>query len=150
MEPEAPSADLNALNHAWDWFKYHAEQRMTMIRFSMTVIGATAAGVGYLIKENRPFLAVLLSAFGAAAGCCFMRMDQRTADLIKIGETGLKEEQNRLAIQSGNQSINFCLAADQAKEVLSRKFPYSYGENFRVIFGVIIVVYFIVALYEIV
>ena len=107
MEPEAPSADLNALNHAWDWFKYHAEQRMTMIRSSMTVIGATAAGVGYLIKENRPFLSVLLSTFGAAAAYCFMRMDQRTADLIKIGETGLKEEEKKLAINRATNPLIF-------------------------------------------
>lgn len=147
MEPEAPSAELNALNHAWDWFKYHAEQRMTMIRFSMAVIGATGAAVGYLIKQRQDFFSVLVSLFGAIVSYCLLRIDRRTADLVKIGEEALRVEERRLGLHAANDHLDFCTAANHAMQRYCRKFPYSYSQNFQVIFWVVIGALLIVALH---
>ncbi len=53
------------------------------------------------------------------------RLDRRTADLVKIGETALKAEQNRLVSETGSESLNIRELADNKK----RCFPYSYKVN---------------------
>ena len=123
---------------------------MTMIRFSMAVIGATGAAVGYLIKEKQQFLPVLVSLFGAMVSYCLLRIDRRTADLIKIGEAALRVEEQRLGLQAANDHLDFCTAANHAKQCYGRKFPYSYGENLQVIFWVVIGSFLIVSLYIII
>jgi hypothetical protein len=75
-----------AYDHAWNWFKYHAEQRLTMIRYSVLILGAMVAGVGYLYRDHEYFFSLIASLFGTLASYCFLRLDLRTADLIKLGE----------------------------------------------------------------
>jgi hypothetical protein len=67
-----------SLEHSWNWFKSHADQRLTITRFAILVLGATGAGVGYLEKDHEYFFCALLSIFGAIAAYCFLRLDVRT------------------------------------------------------------------------
>ena len=138
METGAPPTRADALNHAWNWFEYHANQRMTMIRFYLTVAGAIATGVGYLWIHNEPGLSAALSSFGVVASLCFMRLDQRVSSLVKLGEDALKIEQSKFSRQLNTKTFDICSAAGDLRNAdQSRKFvfPYTYGENFRVMFG---------------
>jgi hypothetical protein len=60
-----------SLEHSWNWFKSHADQRLTITRFAILVLGAIGAGVGYLEKEQQYFFCTLLSIFGTIAAYCF-------------------------------------------------------------------------------
>lgn len=125
-----------ALAHAWDWFAYHANQRMTMIRFYLTLAGALGAGVGYLWVNREFLLSALLGTFGVIASLCFMRLDARVGDLVKLGEASLMIAQKKMADDLAHPPMEMCLSADsKLDEKGNRKpWPYTYGENFRVLF----------------
>jgi hypothetical protein len=104
--PHTALTEQDALAHAWEWFKYHAEQRMTMVRFSITVIGGVGAGIGFFWKPETYALACLTSIFGAGVAYAAHRIDRRTADLVKIGENALKYLEKNLA---GNTATAFLI-----------------------------------------
>jgi hypothetical protein len=130
------------LDHAWKWFEYHASQRMLMLRFYLTVIIAIGGGVGFLHHDRETTLEGILSVFGAVVSYSFVRLDRRVSDLIKLGEAALMKEQDRLSQSSGNTAIRISAAAD----ALSGRFPYTYGQNFRLIFWIACACFIVVAI----
>jgi hypothetical protein len=79
----APRPGQESLDHAWDWFKYHAEQRMMMLRFAITVIGGVGAGIGFFLKDGTYIFSLLLSVFGGVVAFTAIKLDRRTSDLGK-------------------------------------------------------------------
>jgi hypothetical protein len=141
---EKPNTELEkiALDHAWDWFEYHANQRMTMIRFYLTVSGAIATGVAYLWIAHQYLLCACLCAFGTIASFCFMRIDNRVSALIKLGEAALKGQQAAISQRLGDPEFAICDRADDTRTATGRRryaFPHSYSENFGLMFWVVIV-----------
>ncbi len=120
-----------ALDHAWTWWKYHAEQRIALIRFSIIALGGVAVAVGWAYQRREYFLCAIISIFGALLSYCFLRLDARTSDLIKVGETALEPEQERMAVVTGNDAIRLCRSADAQKGT----YPYSYRQIIRVVLG---------------
>jgi hypothetical protein len=157
----------DAYDYAWNWFKYHAEQRLAMVRFAVLILGAIAAGVGYLHQNKTFFISVLLCIFGIIASYCFLKLDHRTADLIKLGEKALAERENEMAEAVNSETIKMFQHAESLREknlgTLSkinfwphkefiwskwRNYPYTYKQNFRLLFLIVISLYTIVGLYE--
>jgi hypothetical protein len=130
-----------AFDYAWKYFEYHAAQRLQMIRFYLTAIIAIGTGIGFLYKESDFALATLMSIFGAAITLIFWRLDQRVADLIKHAERALKLEESRLARETENNAMKIVEAADGNLRI----FPYTYRQNFLVMFGLVVVVFLVLA-----
>ena len=137
---KAPSCDNNDLarmdtlhdharEHAWDWFKYHAEQRISMMRFYILLLGGVAGGIGYLLHNQEHAAAATLSLFAALMSFCFIRFDKRVSDLVKLGEKSLCHEQRFLAEMTGNSAIDICERAD----VKYKSWPYTYSEILRLL-----------------
>ena len=80
-------------DYAWNWFSYHAAQRMPVFRFFFLVIGVLAVGYYQSIADN-PIVASGFSVLAAFLSLLFWRLDLRTRELIKIGE-GLLLEMER-------------------------------------------------------
>lgn len=147
MTKNATTINKDALDHAWNWFQYHAEQRMTMIRFYLTIAAAIGAGIGYLATKDQPLLSCLLSGFGAAASICFMRLDNRVSNLVKLGENALKTQQAIMSQKLQKKEFQIChLADDVRRSDKTRRFvyPYTYGENFRFLFSAAVVIFAII------
>jgi hypothetical protein len=72
-DSRADLARTQALDHAWNWWKYHGDQRITMVRFYLVTLGAIAAGIGVLQQQERHVLSASLSLFGALSAFCFLR-----------------------------------------------------------------------------
>lgn len=111
---------------------------MTMIRFYLIVAGAIASAVGYLWISNQYLLSALLSAFGALASYCFARLDMRVSDLVKNGEDALKVQQVLISQQLGAPEFEIC-SRGETKDASGKRlhsYPYSYGENLRLLFAV--------------
>jgi hypothetical protein len=133
-----------ALDHAWDWFEYHATQRMTMIRFYLIAIGGIGAGIGALLSAHENLLASTLSIVGFATSYCFKQLDKRVADLVKIGENALKPEQLKMSTALGSSAFEICRMADEGS---SGKCLYTYGQNFRFLFGMVMMVFALAAIF---
>jgi hypothetical protein len=105
-------AKPDALGHAWNWFKYHAEQRMIVVRFYLLAVAALATGYFAVLKAEEHALAVLVAVFGAAMSVLFGKLDGRTRQLIDAGKAALAAEQAALARSSGNDAIRIIERAD--------------------------------------
>lgn len=121
------TSDFVALDHAWNWFKCHADQRMALFRFYVLVIGGLATAVGVLHQQKEDFICVVVSLFAAFVCFCFMRFDKRTSDLVRLGERAMRSEQQRLVRVTGNTDFDIALKADQ----LTGPWPYTYRRIIR-------------------
>lgn len=126
-----------AINHAWDWWKYHADQRIALIRFYILTLGGIAAAIGWLHQQHQILFSVLLSAFGAILTFCFLRLDTRTADLVKIGEDALRNEELWLSSITSNEQMKLCQASDNQK----RYWPYTYGQVISTILSIVMTLF---------
>jgi hypothetical protein len=115
------------IEHAWNWFDFHAAQRLTMIRFYIMVLGALGGGVGYVYHERLFLISAVLSALGMMSAYCFNRLDRRVADLVKLGEGALKHFEEAFANQNNNGAMKICELADAPEK--RGHYPYSYREN---------------------
>lgn len=58
--------------------------------------GAVTTAFFAAFQAEQYFLSIGAAIFGAAASYCFWRLDQRSGQLIKLGEAVLDQEQKRL------------------------------------------------------
>lgn len=125
-----------ARDQAWNWFKYHADQRMTLIKFYITVIGFI--GVGYFVSltSNYTFLAAIVAFAGVAVSVCFWALDYRTSTLIKLGEDVLLKEQEKIRSNLGYPEIEIAKLSENNK----LKLLGSYKRVFRLLFVVMIII----------
>jgi hypothetical protein len=134
-----------ALNHAWEWTKYHAEQRLTMVRFAIIMIGGVAAGIGHFWQDHAYFPCVLLSLFGILGAVAALRIDKRTYDMILAGENALKVMQRDLATTVGTSLMNIVFKTDIATKKRHQWLP-TYSNNFRFLYFAVMTLFLIVLL----
>jgi hypothetical protein len=53
--------------HAWNWWKYHADQRITLLRFYILSLGGVGVAVGWLRQQQIRFFA---PALALSVPCC--------------------------------------------------------------------------------
>jgi hypothetical protein len=84
---------------AWDYFDFHAKQRITMFNFFILLLPFLFGGVFYNLKVDaglsHPFIAMVIAAAGATVSMTFLLFDIRSRRLIHLSQTNLKlmEEQ---------------------------------------------------------
>jgi hypothetical protein len=83
------------LTHAWNWFKYHAEQRMIIVRFYLIVIGALGAGYITVLNQKENFLAAVVALFGCVVSILFAILDRRTWQLIEASKAAYRSSRAR-------------------------------------------------------
>jgi hypothetical protein len=142
---EDHDAAKQSLDHAWAWFKYHAEQRVATMRFYVVALGGAAAGVGALNQGGQHMLCGGLSAFAALMSFCFLRMDRRSSDLVKFGEEALQFEQARLATATGNAALEIC----RKSTVNRRPWPYSFGQIMHLLLRSMILAFMLALIYSV-
>jgi hypothetical protein len=108
------SFSRDALDHAWNWFALHAGQRMQSFNFFLVATAFLIAAYATVLKEHRE-VAVAIGILGAWISLWFNRLEHRTKQLVKAGETALAPSQRRLADLAAIPSLSI-LAAVERKE----------------------------------
>ena len=126
---------------ALKWFEIHAAQRLTMFNFFVVISGFCLAGYFTALDKGHGGAASIV-ALGLVAICfCFRKIDERTSQLVKIGETYLRNSLPALQAEIGIPDLN---VVDKAEE---KGAVWSYTKSFRFlfvlfgIFGVVGVIY---------
>ena len=114
MEQKRDSNRATALQHGWDWFKYHADQRLTLLRYYLILFAAVATAY-YSTITDTPFAAMGAAIFGAIASISFYRLDQRVAKLIKLGEGVLDKEEEALQKVLSYEEVRIVELAERNK-----------------------------------
>lgn len=60
---DAPTELATRTDYAWDWFAYHAGQRLTTFNFFLVIVGVLTVG---LVKPSLIVRSVLASRLGAS------------------------------------------------------------------------------------
>ncbi len=136
--------EQKALNHGWRWFEYHANQRLTMIRFYLIAIGVIGTAYFTSLIKGYPFGSLLIAIFGAFASFSFYRLDQRVSNLIKLGEAVLDKEEKNLEELLHYNEIRIIKNAEKKEH----KYLGSYSKIFRAIFVCMIALFIIASLYS--
>jgi hypothetical protein len=91
--PESPVDELLKLRqaYAWEWFKYHATQRVMMFNYFLVVTGIMANAYVASLKEGLREVTVTLAVLGTLASMAFLLLDVRNAQLVDRGRKVLGE-----------------------------------------------------------
>lgn len=84
---EAKRVEL-ALKYAWDWFNYHAAQRLTAFRAYLIILGVIALGYARFLEIGTT-PARVIGAFGALISVAFLLLDIRNTELVNCGRVAL-------------------------------------------------------------
>jgi hypothetical protein len=141
-DPERPTVEKLALDHAWNWFEYHSTQRMMMIRFYLIAAGGIAAGIGALLSAHENVLASILSIVGVLTSLSFRKLDKRCSDLVKIGEGALKLEELKISTALGSPAFEMCRLGDKKP---NGSLLYSYRQILGFLFAVVMSVFALTA-----
>jgi hypothetical protein len=77
------------MRYAWDWFSYHASQRLTAFNFFLVLLGALLVGYVQAVVHDLPALGAALATFGVVVSAAFWAMDVRNAELVECGRVAL-------------------------------------------------------------
>jgi len=72
----------NACKYAWDWFRYHANQRLVTFYYFLIVFGAMAYAYGWAYSVEQYQISFLITIFAAIASICFLALEIRNAILV--------------------------------------------------------------------
>ncbi len=122
MTPANRNADTDSIiaarkAYAWDWFQYHAGQRISMINFFIVTVGVFAAAIATLISAHHYDAAIVASAGGMFICLWFWRFDVRSRELVKIGEHVLIRVENEWLFEGddGNKEGGSILVWDDTQ-----------------------------------
>ena len=124
-----------ARKYAWDWFAYHAKQRLDVFRFYLIVVALIFAGALRLLETGLYFLSITLSMFLIFCTFLFYRLDRRNSTLVKLGEKYLKEEEKLLSEEINSKHIMILKQAENKKGCFS-----SFSQIFRYMFIAVVVI----------
>ncbi len=122
-----------AHDYAWNWFQYHAGQRMNVFRFYFIVIAILFVGMIKFYDDNQYVPLIILSLMVVVVSFLFYRLDTRSADLIKISERFLKKSEDRMSKLVGEE-IKLTAHADKKDNDFTKQYNTTYFFSFRKIF----------------
>jgi ADP-ribose pyrophosphatase YjhB (NUDIX family) len=128
----APSTEADmawARIYSWDWFKFHAQQRLTVFNFYLVFSAFLFAGFATLAVNSKYELCVLVAIAIVLVNFLFWRLDLRNTQLVKISELFLKDQEKVLASSIGTNTI----AIADAAENKWHRWPYSFSEIHRLL-----------------
>ncbi len=69
--PETPCKEVR-LTYAWNWFSYHAGQRLSAFNFFLVIVGVLTVGFGQAISDRWIGPGAAIGGLGAAVSVGFI------------------------------------------------------------------------------
>jgi len=88
--------------YAWDWFSYHAAQRLMGFRFFLIIIGGVFVGYLRLLTSKSPIFAGYICVFGAFISLGFFFLEIRNEELVNCGRHSLDKLEGQIDMQIRN------------------------------------------------
>lgn len=106
MAPDRPDEEAEfddryklEFRYAWDWFSYHAKQRLTAFNFFLILTGAIIVGYTQAVAGDQKLVGIALGLFGVIVAVAFWVMDVRNAELVNYGLTALDRLETDLRVE---------------------------------------------------
>jgi hypothetical protein len=141
LPPDSDEIEKQARGHAWEWFAFHAAQRMQTFNFFFVATAFLVAGYASLFEKNHK-VACVVALLGAWVAYWFNRLDYRNRQLVKAGEDALAACEERLADLAAIPKLKIVEVVERAGPRAS-----SYRRVIEVIQWTIVAVFFVGAIY---
>ncbi len=125
-DEKRPSASSEiAFKYAWDWFSYHAAQRLTTFRFFLIIIGVVVVGYFKCLEQGWRGLGFLTGLFGVLISIAFWLLEIRNEELVNCGRHALDklEESVGLTIRKDDKDRAYL---EESLDPVSRLIPKSW------------------------
>ncbi len=100
--------------YAWNWFEYHAGQRMATFRFYMLFLAVLAAGFYIGVKDGYVVFAQVVAGFGAFVSLAFLILEIRNEQLVNVGRNALLYIENNEEIMQRHPGLHL-LSVDRSR-----------------------------------
>lgn len=98
------------LTYAWNWFSYHANQRLTAFHFFLIMVGFLVAGYITCIDKKLYAMQFVLGGVGVLISFAFLALDFRNERLVDDGRDALRKLEQALGMGIGIYTV------DEARE----------------------------------
>lgn len=107
--PKPPELIELQYKYAWNWFSYHAAQRLTAFRFFLIMIGVVIVGYFKCVELHWPRLGIVMGSFGALIAVAFWILEIRNEELVWCGRAALDqlESEMQLTIRKDDEDRNY-------------------------------------------
>lgn len=152
--PETKSLEEPFRKYAWDYFALHADHRLRAFHFYILLSTTVLGGFGLLLRNGE--LHKWMSGIGLLLvflSFVFWKLDNRTRQLIKLGEEALKylDGEYKLPLEGGKPHPLCLFQREAAESAMLRLWPlwfghFSYARCFRWMFAMFSVVGLVIVL----
>ncbi|MEA2355979.1 MAG: hypothetical protein QOD61_2108 [Solirubrobacteraceae bacterium] len=97
-EPEKEQRLETELTYAWNWFQYHAGQRLTAFNFFLVIVGVVAVAFTKALEQGWTVLGAVVAGLGALISIGFLFLDVRNEELVNCGRAALAELERGLRV----------------------------------------------------
>lgn len=89
------------LNYAWNWFSYHANQRLTAFNYFLIIVGFLATGYITSLEKGLNIVQIAIGFFGILISIAFLVLDIRNEQLVNDGRDALRKLEVALGMEKG-------------------------------------------------
>jgi len=87
-----------ALTYSWEWFKYHADQRLKAFHFFLIIVGTLSVAFTQSVAQNLRPAAIGVGVLGMLVSVAFWILDIRNEELVYCGRVALDELEEALGV----------------------------------------------------
>jgi hypothetical protein len=114
--PQLAQGDLRlAVEHAREWVRLHADQRLRAVNFWLVSVAFLTTAYVTSFPNAKP-LAAGVALAGVVVTFALQRMERRTRELVKYGEDALRPLEDLLAFRLGMPEIRLVARAEKPTE----------------------------------
>lgn len=94
------------LTYAWNWFSYHASQRLTAFHYFLIIVGFLVAGYITCVDKKLYAMQVVLGFVGVLISIAFLALDARNEQLVDDGRDALRKLEQALGMEIGIHTVD--------------------------------------------
>jgi hypothetical protein len=107
-----PQKTPTIMTYAWNWFSYHANQRLTAFHYFLIIVGFLVAGYITCVEKKLYALQVVLGFVGVLISVAFLALDARNEQLVDDGRDALRKLEQALAMGQGIHTADYLRVKD--------------------------------------
>ena len=111
---------MNVDDYAWNWFKYHAEQRLTAFRFYLVFLGLLVLGFSTGFEHSNAGYVKIVGGFGAFISIVFLILEIRNEKLMSIGRNALEQLELKFEDPMASE-LRLCYQSKNSNPLASHK-----------------------------
>lgn len=140
------------MDYGWRWFSFHAAQRMTVFNFYLVAVAIIFVGFHETVKSSDYILSLSFAGAQLVIAVLFKRLDRRTSELVKIGESLLEYCERDLVSVTPTAALTKLAENKDSRTKLwiLNKGLYSYTQIFQTLYNLVALLSLLAVTYSVV